>query len=101
MKARPVISAALLLFVAASIVAFIFKEYGDSASPHAGSTHEAANTNIPSLDEGIVVYYFHGNVRCPTCITLEEYSKEAVETFFADELESGRVQWQVINFDEA
>jgi hypothetical protein len=27
--------------------------------------------------------------------------KEAVEQLFADELQSGRVQWQVVNFDEA
>ena len=48
----------------------------------------------------MIVYYFHGTVRCPTCNTLEEYSKEAVETFFSDDLESGRIVWQVVDYDE-
>jgi len=100
MKSKTVISAVLLLFVVVSIVALIAKQSGESpaASTESATGDEAANT--PLLEDRVIVYYFHGNARCPTCLTLEEYSKETVETFFANDLQSGRVQWQVINFDE-
>ena len=49
----------------------------------------------------VIVYYFHGNVRCATCMKLEAYAHEAVETGFADALASGKLEWQVINVDES
>ncbi len=101
MKLKTVVSIVLLLFVAASIVALIVKQSGDSSatSPGAGAGVEA--TEAGSLSDGVIVYYFHGNMRCPTCNTLEAYSKEAVETLFADELNSGQVELQVVNYDES
>ena len=46
-----------------------------------------------------MVYYFHGDVRCPTCHKLESYAQEAVETTFAEELGAGLVQWKPVNVD--
>lgn len=48
----------------------------------------------------VVVYYFHGDYRCQTCITIESYIKEAVEQYYATEVEEGSVQLKVINFDK-
>lgn len=47
----------------------------------------------------VVVYYLHGNRRCATCQKLEEYSQEAVTSGFDDQLKSGAVDWQVVNFE--
>jgi hypothetical protein len=57
----------------------------------------AAN-NTPATT--IYAYYFHGNVRCATCHKLEQYSKEAIENNFKDELASGRLLFKVINVEE-
>ena len=57
----------------------------------------AAATAAP--DTGVVAYYFHGNKRCSTCRKLEAYSKEAIETGFADRLESGALSWRAVNVD--
>jgi hypothetical protein len=46
----------------------------------------------------VLVRYFHGDVRCQTCLTFENWAKTAVEGFPA-ELAEGRLQWQPINFD--
>ena len=46
-------------------------------------------------------YYFHGNKRCSTCRKLEAYSEEAIVGGFASELESGELEWRVVNTDEA
>lgn len=97
MKPKTIISAVLLLFVAISVVALIVQQSSDAPEASTGGN---AVTSEQLPDDRLIVYYFHGNVRCPTCNTLEAYSKEAVETYFADELNTGRVEFQVVNYDE-
>jgi len=48
----------------------------------------------------IVVYYFHRTIRCPSCILLEERTKEAVEFGFEKELNIGSIRSAVINVEE-
>ena len=47
-----------------------------------------------------MAYYFHGNKRCSTCRKLEAYSEEAITGGFAPELESGELEWRVVNTDD-
>ena len=51
-------------------------------------------------DDGLVVYYFHGNTRCATCRAIEAQSHESVQTHFADELQGGTVIWKILNYEE-
>ena len=46
----------------------------------------------------VLVRYFHGDVRCSTCLAFEDWSKTALEAF-PKELADGSLQWQLINFD--
>lgn len=48
----------------------------------------------------VQVYYFHGDNRCQTCLTIEEYTTDAIEQYFENEVELGSVRYQVINFDK-
>lgn len=48
----------------------------------------------------VIVYYFHGTFRCPTCYKLEQYSKEAIETNFKDALASGKLEFEVVNIED-
>jgi hypothetical protein len=52
------------------------------------------------LGDGLMVYYFHGNVRCPTCRAIESQAKEIVDSRFADQLKSGAVAWKILNFEK-
>ena len=52
------------------------------------------------LNNRVDVYYFHGNFRCATCYKLEQYSKEAIEANFKNELVSGKLLFRTINTDE-
>ena len=62
---------------------------------------EATTPMAPqTLDAEVVAYYFHGNLRCKTCRTIEAYSEEAIQSEFADELASGRLAWRVVNVEE-
>ncbi len=52
------------------------------------------------LESKVYAYYFHGTMRCPTCHKLEQYSKEAIETNFKDELTSGKLEFKVVNVED-
>jgi len=53
-----------------------------------------------SAEQKVIVYYFHGNKRCKTCRTIEAYAGEALASRFSTELDSGLLEWKVVNFDE-
>ncbi|MBN1127585.1 MAG: hypothetical protein JXA71_01265 [Chitinispirillaceae bacterium] len=51
-------------------------------------------------DRRLVVYYFHGHARCPTCIQLENYAKSEVEAAFASAIKKERLEWRTVNIEE-
>ena len=101
----------LLMFVAATCVVLIVKAMPQTqatvqavAGSNSGTNGPAAQrsntgTPTPAVQDGVKVYYLHGNVRCPTCRTIEAYAQEAVQAGFADDLKSGTIQWEVINYE--
>ncbi len=48
----------------------------------------------------VKVYYFHGDNRCQTCLTIEEYTTDAIKQYFEKEVDDAKVIYQVINFDK-
>jgi hypothetical protein len=62
----------------------------------------ACNFQGASCDSNnkIIAYYFHGTNRCTTCRTIERYSKEAIEKYFAQELKNRTLEFKPINVDE-
>ncbi len=53
-----------------------------------------------SLAKKVIVYYFHGTFRCPTCTNMEKYSREAIETNFKKALASGKIEFKVVNVED-
>jgi hypothetical protein len=53
-----------------------------------------------SEDKKIIVYYFYTNFRCASCHKIENYTKEAIEKYFKDELKSGKLVFKAINVEE-
>lgn len=60
-----------------------------------------APTKAETVGDGLVVYYFHSNVRCPTCRSIESQAQEAVETHFASQLKNGEIVWKIVNYEQA
>ncbi len=52
------------------------------------------------LADGLVVYYFHSNVRCATCRALESQTRDAVNAGFASQLDSSEMVWKKLNYEE-
>ncbi len=60
------------------------------------STPPPSNTPSGPADR-VEVVYFHRAQRCYSCIYAEEGTRYTVETYFADELASGKVTFKVID----
>ena len=104
----------LLLFVAAS-VAYLVVGGTRSKTATTDPAAKAANPTKPVAGESpratakpanekqapvLVAYYFHGTMRCPTCLKMEQYAREAIEEKYASEIDNGRVSWEAVNYDE-
>jgi len=73
-----------------ALVSVAVSACAESGSPAAISdTAHAA----PANNHKVVVYYFYFTPRCQTCLNMEAFSKEAVETGFVNELKQGAVEW--------
>jgi flagellar motor protein MotB len=48
----------------------------------------------------VTVFYFYTTVRCPSCSMIENYTKEAIESNFKEEFQSGRLRFEGINVDQ-
>ena len=95
MKAKKLVTLALLVFVAGSLGYMVIREN----EPVTATTQNAVHSTEP--DQQIIVYYFHGDVRCSTCHKLESYAKETLDTYFAQDLAGGKIKWTPVNIDTA
>jgi len=107
MTLKEAIAHSLLMFVAASCVVLIVRALPQPERMKSSETAPAGGTNaglesaasMPTPADGVVVYYFHGNIRCPTCRTIEAYAEETVRREFAEQIRRGELQWRVVNYE--
>ena len=59
-----------------------------------------STTMALGTDVKIIAYYFHGNARCSTCHKMEQYTKEAIEENFKDELANGLLVIKAVNVEK-
>lgn len=108
-KTKNVLTVVLLLFVAASVITLIASGLRARADNTGASSDAVSAEAPPNLGPGgdaeqperrVIAYYFHNTYRCTTCLTIEQYANEALTTGFAEELQSGVLEWRVINVEE-
>lgn len=46
-----------------------------------------------------VVYYFHGKLRCPTCLKIEQLAARTVREAFEEQMDRGSLEWQAVDID--
>ncbi|MCX7018631.1 MAG: nitrophenyl compound nitroreductase subunit ArsF family protein [bacterium] len=93
--------AGLLLF---SSVAFAEEKEKAQSAPDskAALTDKSADTDkskTPSANK-IIIYYFHGDMRCANCIKFENWTAETLKTSFAEQMKDGSVEWRIVNTDQ-
>ncbi len=80
-KILPIVTLCLLLF---------------SYSGKAQSKESKSSTSTNKIE----VIDFHSTHRCMTCNAIESNTKYTLDTYFANELKSGKITFQSINVDE-
>ena len=58
------------------------------------------DAKISSERAKVIVYYFHGTYRCPSCTKIEKWSYEAIKHSFLKALKEGRLLWKPVNVDK-
>jgi uncharacterized lipoprotein NlpE involved in copper resistance len=58
-----------------------------------------ADSELPINIEKLEIYHFHGTHQCYSCKTVGAYAEETVNTYFADELKSGKLVFDHVNRD--
>ncbi|HPB31966.1 MAG TPA: nitrophenyl compound nitroreductase subunit ArsF family protein [Candidatus Sumerlaeota bacterium] len=125
MKFKGILTLALLCIVAASVAFTIMKDSGmnsDSEKP-VGQSVAGADVKEPGTETApvtgdappaaandaglsspksrkIIVYYFHGDVRCVTCRKIEALAHDTLDSAFKAEQDSGLVEWKTVNVDQ-
>ena len=100
LPARPLVRAALLLFVGATCATLVSTEVHRASVVKAGATGAAVTPAATPVGTRVVVTYFHTTVRCVSCIRIEDTTTASISEAFAREIAEGRLEWRVVNTDE-
>jgi hypothetical protein len=78
------------------------KAAGDA--PKAAADSKASTAKVAgkpgAAPDKIIVYYFHGNRRCPTCLGIQDNIEQTINERFAEETAAGKLSFEEINFEE-
>ena len=107
MQKKTIVTSILLLFVIACVVVLVAKEIQKQPESRSDITDNPTpagsgevTTAAGDTGQKIIAYYFHAYKRCQTCLSIEAYAKEALETGFPEALEKGRLEWRAVNMEE-
>jgi len=63
------------------------------------SNNPKMDINATSEPNKIEVIHFHGTQQCYSCITVGKYAEDTINTYFAEEVKSGKISFAHINVD--
>jgi len=97
-RARTVLRFVLLAFLVTAVVALLVHEVRGRTTKTPGTPTTVSTPSTPSPSDsgvipttvdtgvsanGVVAYYFHTTARCTSCLTIEKWTAEAIQTAFA------------------
>ena len=63
-----------------------------------GNQNEKLSQDLPETHtDGIEVIYFFGKQRCSTCVAMEKFAKEAVDSAFKDKIKDGAIVFKSVD----
>jgi hypothetical protein len=81
--------------VLVGLAVWLVLAYGTSSA----TPPPSGNSTGPA--DRVDVVYFHRTQRCSTCIHAEELTRHTLETYFADELDSGKLTFQSLDLQNS
>lgn len=112
MKAKSLFTVAMLAFVTIAVGFLVVKEIrtpeGIASPLGRGSKADSGSNGAPPIPDAsstegnrkVVAYYFHGRVRCVSCVKIESLSGKAIRERFPEELRTGRLAFREVNVEE-
>lgn len=97
MDKRKIAGILLGLFVAISLIVLAAKE---SAKSRSTTPPDSLTQKEVAMEHHLKIFYFHGNVRCPSCKKIEAYTKETITSRYKPEMDSGLIEFTEINIDK-
>lgn len=97
MDKKTIAAILIVLFVVISFIFLVAKEMAKNNS--------TIQTDVPTQKEvsqkhHLKVFYFHGNVRCPSCKKIEAYTRETITSRYKSEMDSGLIEFSEVNVDK-
>jgi hypothetical protein len=99
MNGKKLLTGILLLVVIASLGVLVYKEFGRGTAAVLPEPSTRAGES-PGPETRVVAYYFHGRVRCVSCVKIESLSGKAIRERFPEELRTGRLAFREVNIDD-
>ncbi|MCH5224243.1 MAG: thioredoxin [Muribaculaceae bacterium] len=63
-----------------------------------GNQNEKTSEVVPATEASdIEVIYFFGNLRCSSCVAMQKYAKEAIDSAFADQIKDGIINFKSVD----
>jgi len=71
----------------------------------AGADKAAAKLSVPATtakgtNTQVIAYYFHGTIRCETCLKIEKQARETIERQFQTEIYEKRLVFKAVNYEK-
>ena len=99
MRMKTVSTIVLLAFVALTLAWLVRDRVRSPAGGEAAAP--VAEASAPARESQLLVYYFHTNVRCPSCLKIEDLTRRTVDQWFDGPVREGLVAWRPVNIEEA
>ena len=91
-------SIALIAFAALAVIALLFMG-GAQTGQNSTARDLAINQGFASSVNKIEVFHFHGTNQCYSCKTVGAYAEETINTYYQNEVKSGKIVFSSINYD--
>jgi hypothetical protein len=97
---RRIALAVVLVAFVLSGAAFAAGKEPAPAVPKPGAPSDGGAGATDAATHLVRVYYFRTTTRCVSCKKIESFTGEAIKGAFAQEIQDGKMIWQVVNVQE-
>jgi len=90
----------IIYSIIAIAILFSVNACNDSSQSEKAKSDTLA-TAIDSIDANTIqVYYFHGSIRCHTCVSVDENTHQYLKDLFPQKIDEGDIIFKSINIDK-
>jgi hypothetical protein len=90
-----------ILIIAGAVIVYGLSQKGSvSNEVDSQSVAVRGSVNVTAGPDRVELLYFHRTDRCTSCNNAEQYTRDTLDQFYADELRSGRLSLQSIDYQK-